>query len=159
MPACPALRPRWIPQARPLRLSDAAFRYVDGVGFHNSLISGLYHAACMLPVYASQPGSPPHYARLGSGCWPALPGEIGCSLGPYTRFQLCHIILLAQALLGAPTLQSLLLKTKDRAIRPCLLNENISVPFGDGGNPSPLGEEKFIYCRYATLSTWSTYKE
>ena len=35
----------------------------------------------------------------------------------------------------------------------------ISVPFGDGGNPSPLGEEKFIYCRYATLSTWSTYKE
>ena len=36
---------------------------------------------------------------------------------------------------------------------------NISVPFGDGGNPSPLGEEKFIYCRYATLSTWSTYKE
>jgi len=35
----------------------------------------------------------------------------------------------------------------------------ISVPLGDGGNPSPLGEEKFIVYRYATLSTWSTYKK
>jgi len=28
----------------------------------------------------------------------------------------------------------------------------LSVSFGDGGNPSPLGEEKVIVCRYATLS-------
>ena len=35
----------------------------------------------------------------------------------------------------------------------------LSVPSGDGGNPSPLGEEKFIYCRYATLPTGSTYQE
>ncbi len=33
----------------------------------------------------------------------------------------------------------------------------ISVPLGNGGNPSPLGEEKFIIYRYAILSTWSTY--
>ncbi len=31
------------------------------------------------------------------------------------------------------------------------ISDNISVSFGDGGNPSPLGEEQFIYCRYATL--------
>jgi hypothetical protein len=29
--------------------------------------------------------------------------------------------------------------------------ELFSILFGDGGNPSPLGEEKVIRCRYATL--------
>jgi hypothetical protein len=27
----------------------------------------------------------------------------------------------------------------------------INVPIGDGGNASPLGEEKLITCRYSTL--------
>ncbi len=31
-----------------------------------------------------------------------------------------------------------------------------NVPTGDGRNPSPLGEEKFIICRYATLPTGCT---
>jgi len=29
----------------------------------------------------------------------------------------------------------------------------------DGGNPSFLGEEKFIMRRYATLQVWSPYKD
>lgn len=35
----------------------------------------------------------------------------------------------------------------------------ISVPVGDGENPSPLGEEKHIYCRYAALWTWAPYED
>ena len=31
---CPALRPRWNLRARPLWLSDAAFRHLENVGFH-----------------------------------------------------------------------------------------------------------------------------
>jgi hypothetical protein len=30
-------------------------------------ISGIYHAACLLAVYALQPGSLPHHARLATG--------------------------------------------------------------------------------------------
>ena len=88
MHTCPALRPRWNPEVRPSQLSDAAFRHLESVGFHIFFISRLYHAACVFPVYASQPGLPPHHARLGSGCRPALPGEAGYSLGSYARFQI-----------------------------------------------------------------------
>ena len=38
-------------------------------------LSRLYHAACTLSVYASQPGSPPHHATLDSGWWSALTGQ------------------------------------------------------------------------------------
>jgi hypothetical protein len=49
--------------------NDMAFRSENDVGSTHSFISGLYHAACWPPVYASQPGSPPHHATLGSGGW------------------------------------------------------------------------------------------
>ena len=71
MHACPALRPRWDLRARPLRRVDVAFRQLDDVGSHDSLISGLNHTAYMLAVYASQPGLPHVHARLASGWWPA----------------------------------------------------------------------------------------
>ena len=51
-------------------------------------ISRLNHTARVLPVYASQLGSPQDHATLGSGCWPALPGEISNSLGHHEEFPL-----------------------------------------------------------------------
>ena len=46
---------------------DAAFRSENGVGSEFSFLPWLYHAACMIPVYASCPGSPLIHATLGSG--------------------------------------------------------------------------------------------
>jgi len=51
----------------PLGAADVAFRSRNGVGLHVFLISGLNHTAYTLAVYASQPGSPLHHARLASG--------------------------------------------------------------------------------------------
>ena len=39
------------------------------------VLSGLYHAASTLSVYASPPGSPSDHATLDSGWWPALTGQ------------------------------------------------------------------------------------
>jgi hypothetical protein len=38
-------------------------------------LTGLHPTACTLPVYASQPGSLPHHATLGSGWWPTFAGR------------------------------------------------------------------------------------
>src|SRR3982751_6866675 len=51
-------------------------------------ISGLNGTARSLAVYASQPGSPRHHARLAPGCWPALPDGAGYPQGPNERFPL-----------------------------------------------------------------------
>jgi len=51
------------------------------------VFSRLDHAACALPVYASQPGSPRDHATLSSGCGSALPGGIGYPLGSLVRFR------------------------------------------------------------------------
>jgi hypothetical protein len=50
-----------------IQCSDVAFSSEDGFGSAKILISRLYHAACRPPVYASQPGSSPDHATLGSG--------------------------------------------------------------------------------------------
>jgi hypothetical protein len=65
-----------------------------------SSLSRLNNAARSLPVYASQPGSPPNHATLGSGRLPAFAGQECYLLGSIERFQL-HLILLSQALPGA----------------------------------------------------------
>ena len=49
-------------------------------------LSRLYHAACTLSVYASQPGSPPDHATLDSGWWPALTGQGSHLLGRVEGF-------------------------------------------------------------------------
>ena len=49
-----------------------AFRACRLVGFRNVFLSGSNSAAHMLAVYASQPESPLHHARLASGWWPYL---------------------------------------------------------------------------------------
>lgn len=49
-------------------------------------LSGLYHAACPLAVYASQHGSPRDHARLASGGRPPWPGRIGYLPGSTVRF-------------------------------------------------------------------------
>lgn len=51
-------------------------------------LSGLYHTACTFPVYASQPGSPPVHATLGTGWWPASPGRICTCWVPSKGFRL-----------------------------------------------------------------------
>jgi hypothetical protein len=38
------------------------------------------------------------------------------------------------------------------------LEKQASAFFGDGGNPSPLGEEKFVNSRHPTLEAWRPYK-
>ena len=67
--------PGGIAAPRPPRACDAAFRCCDGVGFHVCQLSGLTHAACALPVYASQCRLPVHHATLGSGWWPTFTGR------------------------------------------------------------------------------------
>ena len=76
---CPALRPRRSGCIRPFDPVTIAFRDSENVGSARS-VSGLNHTACTLPVYASQAGSPPHHATLGSGGWPILTGS---GLTPY----------------------------------------------------------------------------
>ena len=73
---CPVLRPR---RDRGRQAScGAATR--PSVAFKTSapasfFISGLNGAARSLAVYASQPGSPRHHARLASGCRPGFAGR------------------------------------------------------------------------------------
>jgi len=58
-----------------LRYADAAFRLTNDVGAREHYLSRLNHAACTLPVYASQGGSLRHHATLGSGWWPPSAGR------------------------------------------------------------------------------------
>ena len=68
------------------RVSDAAFRYLNDVGSASISLSRLDHAAYRLPVYASQPGSPPNHATLGSGWWPTFTGSGLSPAGSHRRF-------------------------------------------------------------------------
>jgi hypothetical protein len=65
---------------------DIAFRVVNILG-PTLLISGLYHTACWLAVYASQPESLPNHARLATGCWLGFAGRNFYSLGHFFNFQ------------------------------------------------------------------------
>ena len=84
---------RWcLPRSRPRRLRHAP-------------ISGLHHAACTPSVYASQPGSPPDYATLDSGWWPALAGQDSHLLGRIDGLPSCLSVYMAssgRALARAP---------------------------------------------------------
>ena len=53
-------------------------------------LSRLDHAAHALAVYASQPGSPLHHARLASGWWTTLAGRAWLPAGLRSRFQFIH---------------------------------------------------------------------
>ena len=68
------------------RNGDVVFRWINGVD-SATVLSRLYHAACTLSVYASQPGSPPNHATLDSGWWPALAGQDSHLLGRVEGFQ------------------------------------------------------------------------
>lgn len=67
-------------------VSHAAFRHLNNVGSASISLSRLYHAAYRHPVYASQPGSPPDHATLGSGWWPAFAGSGLSPAGSHRRF-------------------------------------------------------------------------
>ena len=64
--------------------------------------SRLNHSARLLPVYASQLGSPQDHATLGSGCWPALPGEGSISLGHDEEFPMSSYPLSLSPFSGFP---------------------------------------------------------
>jgi len=65
-----------------LRRVDTAFRLPNDVGARGYYLSRLNHAACTLPVYASQRGSLRHHATLGSGWWPTSAGRGWFPAGP-----------------------------------------------------------------------------
>ncbi len=96
-PACPTLRLRRTPCIRPLRCSGYCLPYSKGRRLRAYSPSRLNHAAYRLPVYASQPGSLPHHATLGSGwwSWPGPPrrsgagppgGRLGVRTGAAARY-------------------------------------------------------------------------
>jgi hypothetical protein len=74
------------------------------VGSRGHHLSGLHHAACTLPVYASQGGSLRHHATLGSGWWPTFAGrdcspagssrkvskKVNYISSPFPRLRLAH---------------------------------------------------------------------
>ena len=68
---------------------DFAFRANNYVGSAFISISRLYHTACTLPVYASQPWSPTVHATLGSGGWLALAEQDSHLLDSSRRFLSC----------------------------------------------------------------------
>ena len=85
---CPALRPpTGAPAPGPFGTGDGVFRHANGVDSAKMILSVLNHAACTLPVYASQPGSPPDCATLGSGWGPALAGQVSHLLGRIEGFR------------------------------------------------------------------------
>ena len=77
--------------ARPSRRRDGAFRSCHSVGFRDVYgFRGSITQPARLPVYASQPGSPPVHATLGSG-WSVNLGRSGLSpAGSHRRFLSCH---------------------------------------------------------------------
>lgn len=113
----------WTPveSRRPARTRrfDAAFRCCDGVGFHIVQLSGLSHAACTLPVYASQRRLPDHHATLGSGWWPTFAGRDWIPTGTLEGFPsslFAHLIPPSQALPGATQLLTISRMTARRGI-------------------------------------------
>ena len=83
----PLFDPGGAPAPGPFRTGVGVFRHANGVDSATIILSGLHHAACTLPVYASQPGSPPHHATLGSGWGPALAGQDSHLLGRIEGFR------------------------------------------------------------------------
>jgi hypothetical protein len=102
---CPALRPRRDQWARPFAAPRCCLPLVQRRRLsHDSYLSRLNHAAHALAVYASQPGSPRHHARLASGWGPPLPGRHRTCWIPRevsTPLDLLHRFLLTQASPGA----------------------------------------------------------
>jgi hypothetical protein len=78
-----------------------------------SPISRLHHTACLLPVYASQYGSPHDHARLGSGCGPAWPGGVGYPRGSNEKFPPSSGFPLSQASPGARIVRARVQRIRD----------------------------------------------
>ena len=78
-PHAPLSDPGGTGRARPSRRASGAFRSCHSVGFRDVYgFRGSITRPARLPVYASQPGSPPDHATLGSG-WLANLGRSGLS--------------------------------------------------------------------------------
>ena len=76
--------------ARHCATSPAAFRFLDSVGLRTPLLTRLNHAACVLPVYASQRQPPTRRPTLRNTRFPLLARLCGASLtrwAPQRSFQ------------------------------------------------------------------------
>src|SRR5437899_2796401 len=94
-----------------------AFRSINSVGSRNfEFVSGLHHAACTHPVYASRPQLPADHATLGSGWSLALPGRIVPCRAP-RKVSALERFLLSQASPGALIAQSRVRRGKVRRCR------------------------------------------
>ena len=79
--ACPALGPRRGGGRQAVTASPCCLPPLAQRRPSRRNVSGLYHAACTVPVYASQGGSLRHHATRGSGWWPALAGRVWLPAG------------------------------------------------------------------------------
>jgi hypothetical protein len=85
---CPALRPRRARHAWPFATCRHGLpSFLTTSALAPSYLSRLHHAACTLPVYASQGGSLRHHATRGSGWWPASTGRASSRWVPSEGFR------------------------------------------------------------------------
>ncbi len=73
--ACPALGPRRGGGRQAVAASPCCLPSLAGRRPSRRNVSRLYHAACTVPVYASQRGLLHDHATHGAGWWPALAGR------------------------------------------------------------------------------------
>jgi len=96
--ACPALRPRRDLGARPPGASMQPSARSTASAPAAIKLTGLHHTACTLPVYASQQGSLPNHATLGSGWRPTFAGWGWLPTGSPTKGFCRHPSCMASAL-------------------------------------------------------------
>ena len=99
------------PYPRPLQGRRYCLPFRKQRRLRKPFFSRLYHAARTLPVYASQPGSLPDHATLGTGWWPTFTGSglppDWVTLRSFSYVvSLLHTILLLQALPGATSAEA-----------------------------------------------------
>ena len=99
-------------------VADIAFHQVKGVGPRNLFLSGFNHTARRPAVYASQPPSRTHHARLALGWWPP-PWPDGTFTRGSQRKVSDATFVLSQACPGALTLKGLIRATYRRHIGFC----------------------------------------
>jgi hypothetical protein len=91
------------------------------------MLSRLDRAALVLPVYASQLGSPRHHATLGSGRWPAFSGQVRPAGLHREVSSLGHRVLLTQAWPGAHHLHLIVEAASGKALSRAMKGLLVSI--------------------------------
>ena len=98
---CPALRPRRTPGPRPLQGRECGLP-LDSTSAPLRTLSRLYHAACTLSVYASQPGSPPDLRNTRFRMAASLVRSGLSPAGSRRRFPSCLSVYMASPFTALP---------------------------------------------------------